>query len=287
MGAITNILFPVDFSPSCIAMAPYVKRAATLFGARISLIHVFDPASYNGFELYLRNAPEIAEEHQETAKERLHAFCTEEFPASECKRILTQGDTATEIAKVAGTGFDLIIMPSHAGKFRRMLLGSTTAKVLDEADCAVLTSAHTPSITPLRLDRREWVCAIGPDSDGERVLRYAHELADGGRANLQIVHVIQAGRSGSPIRLDADDRVAPEESGQARQRIAELQRKIGSGAPVSIFVGPVKEALVEAARSFEADALIMGRGSKSGSRGRLRDLTYIVARDSPLPVLSV
>jgi hypothetical protein len=33
MRLITNILFPVDFSASCVAMASYVKRAATLFGA--------------------------------------------------------------------------------------------------------------------------------------------------------------------------------------------------------------------------------------------------------------
>jgi len=48
VALIANILFPVDFSPSSFAMAPYVKRAATLSGAKVSLIHVFDPASYNG-----------------------------------------------------------------------------------------------------------------------------------------------------------------------------------------------------------------------------------------------
>jgi hypothetical protein len=54
MNLISNILFPVDFSDSCVAMASYVKRAAKLFGAKVSLIHVFDPASYNAFELYVR-----------------------------------------------------------------------------------------------------------------------------------------------------------------------------------------------------------------------------------------
>src|SRR6266446_9814072 len=63
MRVITNILFPVDFSASCVAMASYVKRAATLFGANVSLMYVFDPASHNGFELYLiRGSEEIAEE---------------------------------------------------------------------------------------------------------------------------------------------------------------------------------------------------------------------------------
>ena len=57
-------------------------------------------------------------------------------------RILVTGDAATRIAEVAKSGFDFIIMPTHAGTFRRMLLGSTTAKVLHDADCPVLTSKH-------------------------------------------------------------------------------------------------------------------------------------------------
>jgi hypothetical protein len=35
MSLIANILYPVDFSPSCVAMAAYVKRAAALLGARV------------------------------------------------------------------------------------------------------------------------------------------------------------------------------------------------------------------------------------------------------------
>ena len=61
---IEDILFPVDFSPSCAAMAADVKRAAGLFGARVTLVHVFDLTGHNGFELYVRLLSEIAEEHR-------------------------------------------------------------------------------------------------------------------------------------------------------------------------------------------------------------------------------
>jgi nucleotide-binding universal stress UspA family protein len=44
ISLIANILYPVDFSPSCIAIAPYVKRAAALPEGRVSLVHVVDPA---------------------------------------------------------------------------------------------------------------------------------------------------------------------------------------------------------------------------------------------------
>jgi hypothetical protein len=39
---ITNMLFSVNFSRSCIAMGAYVKRVAPIFGAQVSMIHVFD-----------------------------------------------------------------------------------------------------------------------------------------------------------------------------------------------------------------------------------------------------
>ena len=54
-----------------------------------------------------------------------------------------------------------------------------------------------------------------------------------------------------------------------------------------IVAGPIKQALLEAARQSNADVLIIGRSPQSGVQGRLRDLTYAMVRDSPFPVLSV
>jgi nucleotide-binding universal stress UspA family protein len=288
MGLINNILFPVDFSPSCVAMGLYVKRAAAMYGAKVSLIHVFDPASYSGFELYVRRASDIAEEHQNIARERLNSFLQTEFPPAECPRIIAEGDAATHVAEVASkNGFDLIIMPTHAGTFRRMLLGSTTAKVLNDADCPVVTSKHAETIAPRPLEHREWLCAVGFDEDSERVLRYATEGAAEARANMTIIHAIHSSDPNLPVRLDLENEIESEEQQRARQRIGDLQRKVGSAAPVRIVVGPIKDALLEAARRFDADVLIIGRGPQSGTHGRIRDLTYAIVRDSPFPVLSV
>ncbi|PYT84080.1 MAG: hypothetical protein DMG40_01965 [Acidobacteria bacterium] len=62
---------------------------------------------------------------------------------------MLSGNAADQITEFARTkGFDLIIMPTHAGVFRRTLLGSTTAKVLNGADCPVLTTQHAETISP-------------------------------------------------------------------------------------------------------------------------------------------
>jgi len=288
MPSIASILYPVDFSPSCIAMAPYVKRAAALLEARVSLIHVVDPTGYNGLQLYVRPISEVSEEHMAIGRDRLDSFLTAEFPAAEFPRILNSGDAATEIARVAREDrFNLIIMPTHSGIFRQMLLGSTTAKVINDADCPVLTSRHAQTIAPRPLEHREWLCAVGLSSNSERVLRFASQVAAQARGKLSIIHAVQAGDTNLPIQLDLREEIHSAERQEANRRIADLQQMIGVDAPVRIAVGQVKEALLEAAREADADALIIGRSHQPGAHGRMRDLTYAMVRDSPFPVLSV
>jgi nucleotide-binding universal stress UspA family protein len=287
MELIGKILYPVNFSPSCIAMAPYVKRGAALYDAKVTLIHVVDPASFNSFALVSRPVSEISEELLEIGQTRLNSFLRKEFP-DECERIVVSGDAAKEIARVAKEGrFDLIAMPTHAGYFRQMLIGSTTAKVLNDADCPVVTSQHAQTIAPRPLEHREWVCAVDLGGDSERVLRFATEAAKETHSRLSIIHAVQTSDPGVPIQLDIKEQIRSAEREHAKLRIAELQRIVGCDVPVRISLGPIREALIEAARETDADALIIGRGPAHGSRGRMRDLTYVMIRDSPFPVLSV
>ncbi|HEX4075794.1 MAG TPA: universal stress protein [Candidatus Acidoferrales bacterium] len=275
---IRSILFPVDFSPATVAIAGYVRRAAVVLGASVTLVHVFDLASNNGYEIYARSPSDVAAEHRLIAQEKLDSFSQAEFPGTECSRILLSGDAAVQITwQAKAGGFDLIIMPTHAGRFRRMLLGSTTAKVLNDSDCPVLTTQHAETIVPRPLEHREWLCAIGLDGNAEKMLRFAAQAATAARARLSLIHAIQAGRSD----LDA---TATQE---AREHIEKIQKKAGCDAPLHIAVGPnIKQALVEAVGRSDADVVIIGRGPRDGVYGRMRDLTYQLARDSRFPVLS-
>jgi nucleotide-binding universal stress UspA family protein len=284
-AVITNILYPIEFSSPCVAMAAYVHGAARLLGAKVSLIHVVDLTSLNGFELYSRPAQQIAEEHRNIAKERLDSFLTAEFPLAECPRILASGEPAAEIARVVREGrFDLIIMPTHDG-FRRMLLGSTTAKVLNYADCPVYTSTHADTIAQHPLGHREWLCAIDLRTDSERVLRFAMEAAAQAHGSVSILHAVRGHDPDLPIQLNVDEQTRSVQ--EALRRSAELQRVIGIKATVRIAIGPVKEALLEATGHSDADVLVIGRSPMTGVYGRMRGLTSAVIRASPVPVLSI
>src|SRR5216683_504042 len=261
---IQNILFPVDFSPSCIAMAPYVKRSAAIFEARVTLVHVFDLYSHDALQLYVRALAEVAEEQQNIARDKLDSFLSSEFPVSECPRILLSGIAATQITQLARTnGFDLIVMPTHAGLFRRMLLGSTTAKVLNDADCPVLTTQHAETISPRQLEHREWACAIGSDTDSERVLRYASQAAEAVHANLTLVHVIPASGPDLPVELDLEERLQSAKREAANHRIEALQSAASSHALVRIAIGPIKDMLTEEARRLRTDVLVIGLSARA------------------------
>jgi len=285
---IQKILFPVDFSASCSAMAPYVKRAADVFNARVTLVHVFEPLGHGGFELALRPPSEVMEEHAICAQNKLELFMVAEFPAGRCTRVVLSGDTATQIVHHSTVGeFDLIVMPTHAGHFRRMLLGSTTAKVLNDADCPVLTSQHAQTIAPRPLEHREWVCAIGLSADSQRVLRLASEAAAAARARLTVIHAIPDCHPALRQQLELSERGQPVEKPEVLRRLEELKRAAGSDPTIRVACSPVKDALLEAARRSDADVLMIGRSPQPGALGRMRDLTYALVRESPCPVLSV
>ena len=242
-----------------------------MFGSRVTMVHVCDLASHNGFELYVRSMQEIAEEHERIARDKLESFLIADFPGATCPRVLRSGEAAAEIAHVAKTGdFDLIVMPTHAGRFRRMLLGSTTAKVLNDAACAVLTTEHAETESPRSRQHRVWACAIGLSQDSERVLRLASQAAETAGAKLVLIHVAREG--------------AEKDAGE---RLDGLRKAVGSRATIQIATGAVKEALLDAARRSAADALIIGRTPQFGGLERIGDLAYSLVRDSPCPVLSI
>ena len=143
--AIHRILFPVDFSDACAAMTPIVERTASIASAEVTLLHVLEPPSC-GFEPWVRPLREAKRDLRLVAREKLHSFLQSEFPHS--LRVLVEGEAGSRIAQVAREHhFDLIIMPSHANVFRRMLLGSTTAKVLNDLTYVVVRDAPCPVLS--------------------------------------------------------------------------------------------------------------------------------------------
>lgn len=289
MAIIQKILFPVDFSPACASAAPFIKKVADLHSAELTLLYVIAPFDYSVFELYVRPLPDVEADHRALAQQRLNTFLTEDFPVEKYPRVLLSGDPAARIAEFAKEQkFDLIAMPTYSGGlFRRTLLGSTTTKVLNDADCPILTPQHSEKLASRPVEHREIACPIRLDAEGIRVLRYAGELAQTVNAHLSIIHVIPGNAPDLPPVLDESEHERPVEVQDARRRIDELQRTASTHAQVRIAVGGIKQAIVDSTERLQTDLLVIGRSPVSGAVGRMRDLTYALIRDSLCPVLSL
>lgn len=289
MFPITRILLPVDFSERAGHAARFAVPLAERFCSEIILLHVLPPQfEFGAIELGGAMLGDLALELQEQAAEHLDRFASTKLGGVPVRTLLLEGDPAREIVETARReAVGLIMMPTHGyGRFRRLLLGSVTAKVLHDADCPVWTAAHVETPGAPRGDLKRILCAIDLGPSSARALQWSAELAAQFGAELTLVHAI----------LELDPRTegyhfSPEWrkflAEAAQTEIAALQEKVGTQAEVILTSGPVAETVSEEARKSDADLLVIGRGVEAGILGRLTSDAYGIIRQSPCPVVSV
>jgi nucleotide-binding universal stress UspA family protein len=202
---------------------------------------------------------------------------------------VVRGDPAAEIVKFAqAQQFDLIVMPTHGhGPFRRLLLGSVTAKVLHDAACPVWTGPHLAEApVPESIHFRRVVCALDLGAESAFVLGWAARFAREYAAHLAIVHVLPAATAQlGGFYFDPEWAVQMAET--ARIRIGAIQEEVSTRAEVSVEVGDTPDGVSRAAARLGADLLVIGSGRRAGVLGRLRATAYAILRESPCPVAAV
>jgi nucleotide-binding universal stress UspA family protein len=287
MLAIKEILFPFDFSERSYCAAPFAGAMACRFGARLTLLSVAQPFYYSS----MGEAGQFicTEEILQGLKLDLDNALIQEFAHLNVARIAVFGDPADVITDYAHThGTDLIMMPTHGyGKFRTLLLGSVTAKVLHDAAGPVWTDAHLKELAPARSPGQcaRILCAIDLTERSLRAIAYAAEFAEKWGATLRLVHVVPANDVRPEKYLSADFTEALSE--MARQQIAKLQHEARTKAEVSIASGDIAQGVRETALEHQSDMIVIGRGVVRERLGRLRTQAYSIIRESPCPVLSV
>lgn len=278
MFQIKSILFPIDFSEHCRGAVAYAQALAGRFDAELTLLHVIEPAAYNSVADDLRRI-EIAEMEDWLGADRRYF---------KVKFALERGEAAQQIAKFAcANHMDLILMPTRGmGLYRRLTLGSNTAKVLHDAECPVWTGVHLKDTPPLAEIRfRKVLCAVDFLPNSAAILEWAAEFAREYQAELTLAHVVPDVAAGPERFMNREYDLALR--GQAVERLATLQQEVGKSGAVRIVCGDPAEALRDLARDMAADLLVIGRSATSGLLGRLSKNSYSIISHSPCPVVSV
>lgn len=278
MNAFRSVLFPVDFSPRSEATIPFVKEMVRHCRAKLTLLHVVEiPVDWYAAVTPSLHMPwDEFEAQYKLGRECLGGFACRYFGdishEGPVETVCERGDPGYAIvAQAQSQGCDLIMMPTHGkGAFRGLFLGSVTARVLHNSECAVWTDAHIETgLSSEYLEIRKILCAVNREKDAVALTREAVALAEDYGAEVELVHAVEAGEPNS-----------------AHDEMAALQQEIGTQFKVHMGTGSVREVIHDAALKIAADLVVIGRGHIQKPFSRLRSHAYSVIKDSPCPVLS-
>ncbi|HYL36284.1 MAG TPA: universal stress protein [Bryobacteraceae bacterium] len=288
MIAFRRILFPVDFSKQDQEAAPFVKAMAERFHSEVFLLHAaeFMPAWYGPPDAMALEPTLNFKGLLDERREHLIQHLSADLAGLHLRTVLEVGDPAKEIAKCARQQkIELIMMPTHGyGPFRRVLLGSVTAKVLHDTDCPVWTGVHTDQLwSQKHSEWRRFLCAV--DAKEVSLLQWASQFSREQKAELQVVHAVHAS---APIPASQESRSLHDFLLEtAQERMAKLQAEAGTSFEIQMKFGKVGDVVREAASECQADLVLIGRGVIQGVLGGLRSEAYDIIREAPCPVISI
>lgn len=284
MPGFRHILFPVDFSDRSKAVCSYVKDFAHQFHAKLTLLNVVampvsmptgvDPSFPVMFDFGALE-PQV--------RESMKHYCD----APDVERVVRLGDPAMEIADFTSqSDVDLVMLPTHGyGKFRSLLLGSVTSKVLHDCNCAVWTAPHGEVSVGQHWPCRNILVAVDRGAAQAAVLRQAAELASELKANIRLVHAVP-GAGHQPGEVGGDE-FAHFLMQMAGEDMAKLQLAAGTDFEASVIGGAIGPVVQQVAEEHRTDLVVIGRGLMHERLGRLRSNSYDIIRRSPCPVLSL
>jgi nucleotide-binding universal stress UspA family protein len=136
-----------DGSPEARAATELARELATAAGARLKVIRVLEPPPPGGPALgYDADWAERAEERREEVQAELDALLADLGDIATGEVVV--GDPTTELA-YAGNQLDLLVTGSRGyGPVRRLMLGSTSAKLVRGAPCPVLVLTRGAEAEP-------------------------------------------------------------------------------------------------------------------------------------------
>lgn len=284
-GAFQSILFPVDFSEASASTALHVRGVAERTGARVTLLHVIPWLSAWYGETELRaavpgdDALRNLADQSATALKMFRAKYFSDIPSSSQVTTGAVAETITETA--AESGVDLIMMSTRGlGKSRPFLIGSTTAKVLHDATCAVWTSPH---IKPHNcFGKYEHIlCSVDREDIPHGYIEEAIRLAACFQSKLTFLTAVPScvGGCGDEHHIDSLAREFP------RVHLEQLKRV--PDCNVLFETGPVGDVIRKAVETHAVDLVLTNRGHIKHPFGRFRTHIYEIVLESPCPVLSL
>lgn len=285
MMLIRNILFPIDFSGQSYAAAPFIHALARFYDARVIVIHACE-AGAPPLPESLCVTGICYEAIESASRNRLREFADFQLPKLDVLCAASVGEAARVILSEAAIhSADLIAMPTHGDSgFRRLLLGSVTARILRELRIPVWTDAHAPEPSHRAHPRpRRILAAVDLRAESIPTAEFALQLGRDTGAEVEVVHtgtegVIAPAAAGARLQNILESAASTQEV-QMEQRTSAIDLMAGDPNPAV--------RLRDLALKRQADLIVIGRGAIQSRLDRFGAHAYEIVRESPCPVISV
>lgn len=172
-------------------------------------------------------------------------------------------------------------MPTRGlGRSRPFLIGSTTAKVLHDAPCAVWTSPHLSTMKPFQ-GYKTIVCTVDREEIPRGYIEDAVRLASFFKSKLIFVTAVPSCVPGCGDEHRLSDIASEFPQAKVHQVIDPVDCSVTSET------GSVGDVVRKVAETHNADLVLTNRGHMQHPFGRFRTHAYEIVLESPCPVLSL
>ena len=295
MPKFSTIVCPVDFSDHSKVALYRAAAWARHFRARLIVVTVVEPLLVNAAA-----ATYDTDFVRDELLPELRAFVESASLAGGAaipphEGVVLVGEPASEIVALAQREHaPLIVIATHGlSGYRRLLLGSTTEKVLRQTTVPVLIAPppeHTPSnVNPPRVDVGRVLAPVDFKQGCVREARAAASLADSFGVPLLLVHVVAPLKGIERLRsqLETHNRIQIE---RADQQIQQLASEVNTQVSIetAVTVGSPAEEIAQLAVERGAGLIVMGLRRQEHMFGaRPGSIAYRVLGLAPARVLAL
>lgn len=287
-----SILCPIDFSDFSVAAYQHTLSLAEYYKAKVVALHIVELWKYPFADYAAREADfaKFSRALNEGGEVQLQRF-VKQYSAGELQPelVVHQGNAPNCILSFAQKeNIEMIVMGTHGRRgLDRLVLGSTTDRVIRKATCPVLV---VPGASRKAVDtgpdgrhrlRRILYCTDF-SNNSERALEYAISLAAEYKAELTLLHVAE-----NAADLATAEAIIADRMQELDKLISETERKNLNVRSVVKFGKPYEEIGRYATEAQTSLIIMTTRGGNAVERVVFGSTTYRVIQFGCCPVLAI
>ncbi len=196
-----------------------------------------------------------------------------------CGEVAVGDEPASEILAFARrNGASLLALTTHArGAIGRFFIGSTTERIIRDADLPVLVVNPWAPAFPLRFERV--LVPLDGSERAEEALPFASEVERKLGAEVVLLHVQE-------VAALEPELVGPDDEARERSTFERAAAALGSSPRTLSLKGFAPTRILDAIHDTEPDVVLMTTHGRTGlARIALGSVTESVVRRAPCPVL--